>query len=123
MAFISDDNGDIELVQGDSGQLTISGLDTDKNYTIYFAIQDENRNAIGSEIAVNTSSLDTVTLEISASLTDLLTVDEDEDTATYYYGLKICDEDTGLEDTLLIGESEIGDLNQITVYPKKVEGT
>lgn len=123
MAFIIDDNGDIELVQGDSGQLTISGLDTDKNYTIYFAIQDEDRNAIGSEIAVNTSSLDTVTIEISASLTDLLTVDEDEDTATYYYGLKMCDADTGLEDTLLIGGNEIGDLNQITVYPKKVEGT
>ena len=122
MAFSIDDNGNIELIQGDSGQLTITGLDTDKNYTVYFAIQDENRNTIGSEIFVSTAKSDTVTFEITPEITDLLTVDADEDSATYYYGIKVCYEDTGLEDTLLIGSSEIGDKNEIIVYPKKVEG-
>ena len=123
MAFIIDSNGNIELVQGDSGTLEITGLETDKNYTVYFAIQDEDRNAIGSEIVVTTNKSDSVAFEITADLTDLLSVKSDEDTATYYYGIKLCYEDTGLEDTLLIGDSEIGDKNEITVYPKKVEGT
>lgn len=123
MAFSIDSNGNIELVQGDSGSLEITGLETDRNYTVYFAIQDEDRNAIGSEIVVTTNKSDSVVFEITSDLTDLLTVKSDEDTATYYYGIKLCYEDTGLEDTLLIGGSEIGDKNEITVYPKKVEGT
>ena len=122
MAFSIDDDGNIELVQGDSGTLTITGLDTTSNYTVYFAIQDEDRNPIGGEISVDTNCSDTVSIEVTAALTDLLEVDKDEDYAEYYYGLKVCSSDTGLEDTLFIGSSSIGDKNVITVYPKKVEG-
>ncbi len=50
MAFIVDENGDISLVQGDSGTLSVEGLNTDKNYTVYFAIQDKNRKPVGNEI-------------------------------------------------------------------------
>ena len=123
MAFYIDENGDMEIVQCDSGVLTITALDTTKDYEIYFAIQDEDRNPIGTEVMVNSGKSDTVTFEIPAELTDLLTVDKDEDYAVYYYGIKLCCADDGLEDTLYVGGKAIGDRNTITVYPKKVEGT
>lgn len=121
--FFTDDNGNITLVQGDNGELVVTGLPTDKNYTLYFNIYDENRKFIGSEVFVNTNKNETVTLDISASLTDYMNVKKEDDFAIYYYGLKLCYTDEGIEDTLLIGNSNLGDLNTITVYPKKVEGT
>lgn len=122
MAFNIDENGNITLVQGDSGQLVVNGLPTDKEYTVYFAIQDENRKPIGSEISVEANKTSSVVFVLLGSLTDLLPVKKGEDTATYYYGVKICTSDGNIEDTLLLGNSKIGDLNTITVYPKKVEG-
>lgn len=121
--FFTDDNGNITLVQGDNGELVVTGLPTDKNYTLYFNIYDENRKFIGSEVFVNTNKNETATLVISASLTDYMNVKKEDDFAIYYYGLKLCYPDEGIEDTLLIGNSNLGDLNTITVYPKKVEGT
>lgn len=121
MAFSVDNFGNITLVQGDSGELAISGIPTDDNYSVYFAIQDENRTPIGDEISVNSSKSSSVIFVIPASLTNLLTVKRNEEIATYYYGVKLCDE-SGLEDTMLLGNSNIGDRNTITVYPKKVEG-
>ena len=123
MAFIVDDFGNITLVQGDSGQLTVSGLPTDKSYNVYLAIQDSKRNVIGSEIVVSSNNLDSVIFVFAPELTNLLTVNLNEESAEYYYGIKVCDSSTNFEDTLLIGDSDIGDLNTITVYPKKVEGT
>jgi len=123
MAFVVDDNGNITLVQGDSGELTVSGIDTDRNYTVYLAIQDSNRNPIGNEIVVDSGGLDSVIFVFTPELTNLLTVKRRDESAEYYYGVKVCDSDSGIEDTLLIGDSVMGDLNTITVFPKKVEGT
>ena len=122
MAFNIDENGNITLIQGDRGQLVVNGLPTDKEYTVYFAIQDENRKPIGGEISVEANKASSVTFKLLGSFTDLLLVKKGEDTATYYYGVKICTADGNTEDTLLLGNSKIGDLNTITVYPKKVEG-
>ena len=121
MAFNIDENGNITVIQGDSGQLVISGIPIDKNYSVYFAVQDENRKTIGGEIFVNSNKNSSVIFVLTPNLTDLLIVKKGEEFATYYYGIKICSSD-GMEDTLLIGNSQIGDLNTITVYPKKVEG-
>ena len=122
MAFTIDNNGNITLVQGDSGELVVTGLPTDQNYKVYFAIQDENRKPIGSEIVVNSNKSDSVIFVLLGSLTDLLTIKKGEDTATYYYGVKLCSEEENTEDTLLLGDTDIGGRNSITVYPKKVEG-
>ena len=121
MAFEIDNNGNITMVQGDSGQLVINGLNTDKNYSVYFAIQDENRKPIGNEIVVNSNRQSSVAFVLTPDLTDLLKVKQNDETATYYYGIKVCD-NSGFEDTMLIGNSAMGDKNTITVYPKKVEG-
>lgn len=122
MAFIVDENGNITLVQGDSGKLTVSGISTDRNYDVYLAIQDGKRRPIGTEIKVTSNYSSNVIFEFIPELTNLLTVNKNQETAEYYYGVKICDEDENFEDTLLIGNSNLGDLSTITVYPKKVEG-
>ena len=121
MAFRIDENGNITMVQGDTGRLVVNGLNTDQNYTVYFAIQDENRRPVGNEVNVQSNMQPTVVFELASQLTDLLEVAEDEETHTYYYGVKTCTAD-GFEDTLSIGGSDMGDKNTITVYPKKVEG-
>lgn len=121
MAFMIDNDGNITMIQGDTGRLVVNGLMTDQNYTVYFAIQDENRRPIGNEISVQSNSQPTVVFELSSNLTDLLKVGQDEETHEYYYGVKTCTAD-GFEDTLTIGSGDMGGRNTITVYPKKVEG-
>ena len=49
-------------------------------------------------------------------------VEKNETCATYYYGIKVCDPDSDFEDTLVPESGMIGDVNTISVYPKKVEG-
>lgn len=121
MAIDIDDEGNITLYKGDSGELVVRGLNTDKNYEVYFAIHDENRNLIGEELKVNSNKNPSVVFFLTPEYTDLLAVQKDEDNAIYYYGLKVCTPN-GYEETLLVENSEIGALNRITVYPKKVEG-
>ena len=121
MAFMIDNDGNITMIQGDTGRLVVNGLMTDQNYDVYFAIQDENRKPIGNELSVQSNSQPTVVFELSSNLTDLLKVGQDEETHEYYYGVKTCTAD-GFEDTLTIGSGDMGDINTITVYPKKVEG-
>ena len=126
MAFYIDENGNIELIQGDSGTLTVNELPTDKNYTIYLAIRNKKRELVGSEIYLSTNQSDTVTFVIGAALTDLLTVPLSEESETYYYGIKLCATDAQTlvetEETLFLGDMTIAEMNTITVYPKRVEG-
>ncbi len=122
MAFIVNENGDISLIQGDSGLLTISGIDTDKNYTVYFAVQDASRNPVGNEISLSTNNQSSVVFQLTGDFTDLMTVNKNEPFATYYYGIKVCDSVGQTENTLVLGNGEMGSQNTITVYPKKVEG-
>lgn len=122
MAYIVESSGNITLVQGDSLELVINGLPTDQNYKVFFAAQDEERNPIGSEIVVETLGAGSVVIKLLGNYTNLFTVPEDSKSQKYYYGVKLCSENDNTEDTLLLGNSAIGDKNTITVYPKKVEG-
>lgn len=122
MSFIVDEiDGSITLIQGDSGLLAVEKINTDKNYKVYFAIQDKKRKPVGRELIREANKESCVEFEIPSSLTDLLVVPKKQESEEYYYGIKLCDE-FGFEDTALINNSEIGDLNIITVYPKKAEG-
>lgn len=123
MFIVDEISGDITtLTQGDTGKYTLTGLPTDDYYTYYLAIQDTNRNPVGSEIVVSGNLKSTVTFPFTSTLTDLLTVKKNEEYATYYFGVKLCSQ-AGEEDTLIIGDKQVGEKNTITVYPKKVEGT
>lgn len=122
MFLVDEETGNITLTQGDSGEYTISGLPTDQYYDVYLAIQDKKRNPIGNEIKESANLKSSVALKFLSSLTDLLTVPKSEETETYYFGIKLCDK-LGNEDTLIIGNNDVGDKNTITVYPKKAEGS
>ncbi len=123
MFIVDEISGDITtLTQGDTGEYVLTGLPTDDYYTYYLAVQDQNRNPIGEEIVANGNLKSTVTFPFTSSLTDLLTVKKNEEYATYNFGVKLCSK-AGVEDTLIIGNKQVGEKNTITVYPKKVEGT
>ena len=122
MAFSIDENGNITLIQGDSGTIIIDGLNPDKNYNVYLAIKDKKRNTVGNELSVTSNYSSRVIFYLTGDFTDLLTVPKDENYAVYFYGIKICDSNDNIEDTLILGNGELGDINTISVYPKEVEG-
>ena len=122
MSLIIDNEGTISLYQGDSGEVVVSGLDTEKSYTVYFAIQDSSRNLIGQELQVGVSNSDSVTFVLTPEYTDLLEVPKNKPYEIYFYGIKACESNTSREDTLFVADNTYGDLNRIIVYPRKVIG-
>lgn len=122
MAYIIEPNGNITMTQGDSIEIVINGIPTDKNYKVYFAAQNEERLPIGSEIMVESFNQPSVAIKLLGNYTNQFTVNEDSKSQKYYYGIKLCSDEANTEETLLLGDSEIGGLNTITVYPRKVEG-
>ena len=122
MSLIIDNDGTISLYQGDSGEIVVSGLDKDKNYTVYFAVQDGDRNLIGEELQVAISNSDNDTFDLTPQYTDLFTVPKSKPYEVYFYGIKACEFDKNIENTMFISESVYGDLNRIIVYPRKVKG-
>jgi hypothetical protein len=122
MAKIVGANGNIVMYQGDSIEIVINGIPTDQNYKVYFAVQDADRNPIGSVYPVDSLGEGSVSIKLTGGYTNLFTVDPDAKSQNYYYGIKICSELDNTEDTMLIGNTKIGDKNVITVFPRKVEG-
>lgn len=119
--FNVDDDFNIVLRQGDSGKLTIGGLDDYIGYTLYLSVYDADRNII-FEINKLVEGED-VELVFSPSNTNLLTVPAKKKTAIYYFGLKICLASDDFEDTLIIDGKGVDDLNKVVVYPLITEGT
>jgi hypothetical protein len=122
MGYEIQDNGDLTITQGDSFELVLNGIPTDQNYKIYFAIQNKDREPIGQEIMVESNLAESVVIKVVGNYTDLLTVEEDSKYATYYYGVKKCSDIDNTEDTLLLGNKKLGELNTIKVFPRKVKG-
>lgn len=122
MSLIIDSEGTISLYQGDSGELVVSGLDSEKSYIVCFAIQDKNRNLIGEELQVAVTKSDTVTIVLTPEYTDLLTVPNNKPYEIYFYGIKACEKDENIENTMFVADTTYGDLNRILVYPRKVKG-
>ena len=60
MSLYIDENGVISLIQGDSGEIVVYGLDTNSNYDVYFAIQNLKRQPIASELKVQSNFSDMV---------------------------------------------------------------
>lgn len=123
MFNVNGETGDIICRQGDSGELVLEGIPEDHDYEAYFSFYN-NKRVIIKEISATV--LDgQVTFHIAPSMTDALVVPNGTPFATYFYGVKLCYRDEeGLdhEDTVLIGEKSIGEVNKVIVYPKIVEG-
>ena len=122
MCLVIDNDGTMYIYQGDSGELVLSGLNTQKKYTIYLAFQDKARNIIGQELQAVGNASGWATFVLTPSFTDLLTVPKNKPFEVYYYGLKICEDETNLENTLFVANSIYGDVNRVIVYPRKVKG-
>jgi DNA-binding cell septation regulator SpoVG len=118
-----DKYGNITLTQGDSFEFVVNDLPVVEGAKLFFAAQDEERNPVGNEVEVDILSSST-SVFLDADLTDLFIVSEDKKAQNYYYGLKLVYPDgvKRVEKTLNIGGKKIGDLNVITVYPRKVKG-
>lgn len=121
-SYIDETTGEMVLYQGDSLMFVVSNLPDDEDYQVYFGFYNTDRKIIGQEQPFQSNKSSMVVIYVSASLTDLLKVDESEEYANYYYGIKLCNPKTGFKDTLIIGDKKIGDLNEVWVYPKQVEG-
>lgn len=122
MSLSINEKGTIIMYQGDSGEIVVSGVDTSKNYSVYFAIQDKNGNLVGKELMVSSNKCDTVVFALTADFTDLLIVPKGKAYALFSYGIKACDAETKTEDTLLVEKGSYGEKNLIIVYPRKVIG-
>lgn len=122
MALAIDEKGTISLYQGDSGEIAVSGLDNTKNYMVYFSIQDKKRNPIGNELQVTANKTSSIIFFLTPDYTDLLTVPAGKSYEIYTYGIKACEVDNNVEDTLFISDGNYGVQNMIIVYPRKVVG-
>lgn len=122
MGYLVEENGDITITQGDSFELVLNGIPTTQNYKIYFAIQDAERNPIGQEIMVESNQESSVVIKVTGNYSNQLTVGDDVKSTNYYYGVKMCSETDNTEDTLLLGNKQMGEQNIIKVFPRKVEG-
>ena len=89
-------------------------------YKTFFSVYDSNRNTIFQ--VESTVSKGNSTFKINKECSDLLVVKRNEETATYYFAVKLCELTEQTEDTLSIAGGDFETLNTITVYPKKVEG-
>lgn len=116
---------DITLRQGDTGNFPVETPSTEGmiDPELYFSFYN-NKRVIISEVSAYPEG-DITTFYLPADITDKLKVSSGVATGTYYYGIKLCyrdEDDRTYEDTLLVGDKDIGTLNKVTVYPKIVEG-
>lgn len=122
MSLVIDDKGTITLYQGDSGEIVITGLDKTRNCKVYFAIQNKKRELVGNEIQILANKTETVMLFLTPDFTNLLKVPAGKPYELYTYGIKVCETDKSINDTLLVKDSSYGEPNLIVVYPRKVIG-
>lgn len=40
----------------------------------------------------------------------------------YFYGIKACETESDIENTMFVADTTYGDMNRIIVYPRKVKG-
>lgn len=123
--------GNITLRQGDNGEYTLEDIPNNYLYMAYFGVHDDKRKKIGTEIIKEIDQVNKrVTFKLSPSFTDQLVVKDNEETATYFFDVKLAykevDDDgnviVDIEDTLILGDKTAEEKNTITVYPKTVEG-
>lgn len=120
MYIIDDKTGDMTIRQGDSAEITVTGIPDDREYKLYFSIYNMDRKIVFElmEIPVDGS----VTFKIKPVDSNRLIVPKGAKTGNYFYAVKRCYEPDNFEDTLIIGDKKIPDLNKVTVYPLIVEG-
>lgn len=117
MFMMNETTGDIITRQGDTWALQVTGITDD--FDAYFSVyKGDTRERL---FEIPTKPVEGVsTFEIDAATSNLMTVPTGKKTEIYYYGIKRCKD--GIEDTVIVGDKNVGDLNKITVYPLITEG-
>lgn len=121
MALEINEDGSIDIYQGDSGSIFVHNLNKDKNYKVYLGVQDKKRNFV-FEKTIEANSVDFVEIKILPTDSQLLTVPINKNFETYYYGVKVEEIGTTNSDTMFISNGTYGDLTEMRVYPKKAKG-
>lgn len=101
MALFKINDTDLKLYCGDTGNLRISNLPTDKNYKVYWEIIRAKTQEKVFELELDSNQADNVLFNLDSKHSDLLTVPNINTPETYYWSIKICDPKTGAEDTVI----------------------
>ena len=101
MALFKINDTDLKLYCGDTGNLRISNLPTDKNYKVYWEIIRAKTQETVFELGLDSNQADNVLFNLDSKHSDLLTVPNINTPETYYWSIKICDPETGAEDTVI----------------------
>lgn len=117
MFIMDDETGDMITRQGDSYSFQVEGVDDD--WDLYYSVYKTSNREILFEIKTNPIN-QVATFEITPKDSTLMTVPEGKKTEVYYWGLKRSKD--GFEDTLIVGDKQVADVNKITVYPLTTEG-
>lgn len=112
----------INVFQGDD--ISIHYTDLPPNITVYFAVRDKKTNDLMfDEIKNTTDENGEVDIVIEKEILDKIPVNLNDKYTSYFHGLKKVDEETGKEDTILLGDNPtFGENYLFNVYRKKVEG-
>jgi len=116
------ENTRIITFQGDTCKVTFTNLE--EGMVIYFSARDKKTNLpVFEEIRGVVDSEGDVSFTITPEMSNNFNVRTSEGYNDYYYGIKQVDEDTGEENTILLGENpKFSDKYYIRVYLKKSEG-
>ena len=108
--------------KGDTCSVTFTDLE--EGMVIYFGVRDKKTNElVFDEIRGVVDSEGEVTFEMTPTMTNKFVVKPLESVNYYYYGIKEVDEETGEENTILLGDNpKFSDKYILRVYLKKVDG-
>ena len=115
-------NTTIVTFRGDTCPIIFTDL-TEGQY-IGFEVRDRKYNKpVFEELRATVDSNGEVYFEITPTMSNKFEVNIAEGVSTYYYGIKEIDQETGEENTILLGDNpKFSDKYLIKVYLKKVEG-
>lgn len=120
MSLNIDEKGNIYIYKGDSGNIVVKGLPTDKNYKVYFTVKDLKKRTVANCLEVFSNFKPSVTFSITSEFSNMLNIPKDEEVGFYTYGIKTIDDDEN-ENTLFVDGCCYGEMNKIMVFPPKVE--
>lgn len=112
----------ITTFQGDS--FSVIFTDLEEGHLIGFEIRDKKTNKpVFDELRTYVNEAGEAVFRITPEMSNHFVVKPSLGVNTYYYGIKDINEETGAENTILLGDNpQFSDLYLVQVYLKKAEG-
>lgn len=101
MAIYKKTSTDLEMYSGDTGNIKISKLPKDKNYHVHLDVIRAETQELIFTLMEESHNEDSVTFKIDEHNSNLLTVTEVDVPEVFYWSVKLCDPNTGMEDTVI----------------------